>query len=153
MQPRCGTWPDPVSSPGTLRVRLEHPCAVAVEGRGRQGEAVHADKLHWVVTLNRRNRSLFFAIGLLVLGTHLVYLQAGPLMWTLLALQLLVYPQLVYWRAARAADPLRAELQNLLIDGLLLGVWIAVWGLPLWISLDQKNEPSDRKQMKTQDRI
>ncbi|MGJ4803589.1 diguanylate cyclase [Luteimonas sp. SDU82] len=95
---------------------------------------MHADKLHWVVTLNRRNRSLFFAIGLLVLGTHLVYLQAGPLMWTLLALQLLVYPQLVYWRAARAADPLRAELQNLLIDGLLLGVWIAVWGLPLWIS-------------------
>lgn len=102
--------------------------------RGRQGDAVHAGKLHWVVTLNRRNRSLFFAIGLLVIGTHLVYLQAGMLMWALLALQLLLYPQLVYWRAARSADPLRAELQNLLVDGVLLGAWIAVWGLPLWIS-------------------
>src|SRR5690606_3697166 len=93
-----------------------------------------AGKLHWVVTLNRRNRSLFFALGLFVLGTHLVYLDAGPVMWALLVLQLLAYPQLVYWRAARAADPLRAELQNLLIDGVLLGAWIAVWGLPLWIS-------------------
>ncbi|MGY1521903.1 diguanylate cyclase [Luteimonas sp. A482] len=95
---------------------------------------MHAGKLHWVVTLNRRNRSLFFALGLFVLGPHLAYLQAGPLMWTLLALQLLVYPQLVYWRAARSPDPLRAELQNLLLDGVLLGAWIAVWGLPLWIS-------------------
>jgi len=95
---------------------------------------VQSAKLHWVVTLNRRNRSLFFAIGLFVIGTHLAYLQAGAVMWTLLALQLLVYPQLVYWRAARAADPLRAELQNLMIDGVLLGAWLAVWGLPLWIS-------------------
>lgn len=95
---------------------------------------MQAGKLHWVVTLNRRNRSLFFALGLSALGAHLAYLQAGPLMWTLLLLQLLVYPQLVYWRAARAADPLRAELQNLLVDGVLLGAWSAVWGLPLWIS-------------------
>ena len=113
---------------------MARSCAAAVEDRGRQGDAVHAGKLHWVVTLNRRNRSLFFAIGMFVLGTHLAYLQAGPLMWSLLALQLLVYPQLVYWRAARAADPLRAEMQNLLVDGLLLGIWITVWGLPLWIS-------------------
>ena len=113
---------------------MGHPCAAAIEQRGRQGDAVHAGKLHWVVTLNRRNRSLFFALGLFVLGTHLVYLDAGPLMWALLVLQLLAYPQLAYWRAARAADPLRAELQNLLIDGVLLGAWIAAWGLPLWIS-------------------
>ncbi|WP_407354002.1 diguanylate cyclase [Luteimonas sp. R10] len=92
------------------------------------------DKTHWGVTLNRRNRSLFFALGFLVLGTHLHDLQAGATMWLLLALQLLVYPQLVYWRARRSADPLRAEQQNLLVDGLLLGMWMAVWGLPLWIS-------------------
>ncbi len=90
--------------------------------------------LHWVVRLNRRNRTLFFALGFLVLGTHLLSIGAGPLMWTLLALQLLVYPQLVYWRAARSADPLRAELDNLLIDGVLLGAWMAAWGFPLWIS-------------------
>ena len=96
---------------------MEQACAAVVEGAAHRGNAVNAGKVHWVVTLNRRNRSLFFALGLFVLGTHLAYLQAGPLMWTLLALQLLVYPQLVYWRAARSPDPLRAELQNLLIDG------------------------------------
>ena len=95
---------------------------------------MQAAKVHWVVTLIRRNRTLFFALGFAVLGTHLAYLQAGPLMWTLLALQLLVYPQIAYWRSARAADPLRAEMQHLLVDGLLLGAWMGVWGLPLWIS-------------------
>src|SRR5690606_4266062 len=58
-----------------------------VEGRG-----AGKDKVHWVVTLNRRNRSLFFALGLPVLGTHVAHLGAGPWMWTLLVLQLLVYP-------------------------------------------------------------
>ena len=41
-------------------------------------------KLHWVVTLNRRNRALFFALLLPVLATHLVAIGAGPLMWSLL---------------------------------------------------------------------
>ncbi|WP_202839557.1 diguanylate cyclase [Luteimonas saliphila] len=95
---------------------------------------MQAGKIHWVATLNRRYRSLFFALAFVVLATHLAYLQAGPVMWTLLVLQLLAYPQLAYWRAARAHDSLRAEMQNLLIDGVLLGAWIAVWGMPLWIS-------------------
>ena len=92
------------------------------------------DKLHWVVTLNRRNRTVFFALLFPVLGTHLLAIQAGAITWALLALQLLAYPHFVYWRALRAPDPLRAEMQNLLVDGVLLGMWIAAWGLPLWIS-------------------
>lgn len=83
--------------------------------------------------LNRRNRSVFFALMFVVLGTHLLHLQSGPLAWGLLALQFLVYPQCVYLRARRAADPLRAEMHNLLLDALLLGLWIGAWGLPLWI--------------------
>ena len=55
-------------------------------------------------------------------------------MWVLQVLQFAVYPLLLYQRAVRAPDPLRAELQNLLLDGVLLGAWMAVWGLPLWIS-------------------
>src|SRR5690606_8899720 len=134
-RPRAGRWrPDTARLAVTILTRMEQACAAVVEGAAHRGNAVNAGKVHWVVTLNRRNRSLFFALGLFVLGTHLAYLQAGPLMWTLLALQLLVYPQLVYWHAARSPDPLRAELQNLLIDGVLLGAWIAVMGLPLWIS-------------------
>ena len=93
---------------------------------GRQG--------HWVVHLNRRNRTVFFALLFPILGTYLAFIQAGPLLWVLLALQLLVYPQLVYWRARRSADPLRAEMQNLLLDTVLLGIWVASWGFPLWIA-------------------
>lgn len=89
---------------------------------------------HWVVQLNRRNRTAFFALLFPVLGTHLVFIQAGLLEWVLLALQFLAYPQLVYWRARRSADPLRAEMQNLLVDDVLLGMWMAGWGFPLWIS-------------------
>ena len=89
---------------------------------------------HWVVRLNGRNRVLFFLAMLLVLGLHQRYLQVGTAMWVLLVLQFAVYPGLVYWRAVRAADPLRAELQNLILDGFLLGAWMAAWGLPLWIS-------------------
>ena len=89
---------------------------------------------HWVVRLNRRNRTVFFAFLFPVLGTHLAFIHAGLLEWILLALQLLLYPQLVYWRAHRSADPLRAEMQNLLVDDVLLGMWVASWGFPLWIS-------------------
>lgn len=106
---------------------------VAIE-RQHIGGGVEEKEIHWVVTLDRRNRTVFFALLFLVIGTHLLYLQAGAWMWALLAAQLLVYPQLVYWRAIRSANPLRAEMQNLLLDGFLLGMWVAVWGLPLWIT-------------------
>ncbi|MFT3763585.1 MAG: diguanylate cyclase [Pseudoxanthomonas sp.] len=91
------------------------------------------DNLHWVVRLDWRNRTVAFALMFPALAIHLAELRGGPVAWTLLALQFLVYPQLAYWRARRAADPLRAEMQNLLIDAVLLGAWIAAWGFPLWI--------------------
>ena len=87
-----------------------------------------------MVRLNGRNRVLFFLAMLVVLALHQPLLQAGRLQWTLLVLQFAVYPGLVYWRAVRAPDQLHAELQNLRLDALLLGAWMAVWGLPLWIS-------------------
>ena len=88
---------------------------------------------HWVVHLHRRNRAVFFALMFPILATHLANFQPGPLLWGLLALQFMVYPQLVYWRARRSSDPLRAEMQNLLLDTVLLGIWVAGMGFPLWI--------------------
>ena len=93
---------------------------------GRQG--------HWVVHLNRRNRTVFFALLFPILGTYLVFIQAGALQWGLLALHLLVYPQLAYLHARFSANPLRAEMHNLLLDAMLLGIWVASWGFPLWIA-------------------
>ena len=104
-------------------------------GAGAAGGGVVAEAgTHWVVRLNGRNRALFFLAMLGVLALHQWQLQVGPPMWVRQVLQFAVYPLLLYQRAVRAPDPLRAELQNLLLDGVLLGAWMAVWGLPLWIS-------------------
>lgn len=89
---------------------------------------------HWVVRLNRRNRSLFFALLLLGLIPHLLEIQAGLPAWMLLVVHLLLYPQLAYLCARRADDPLQMEMRSLRLDGFLFGLWIAAWGFPMWIS-------------------
>lgn len=71
---------------------------------------------------------LFVAIGIQMrAGTY------GGLAWTLLALQFLVYPHLLFWRARSAANSLKAEHANLLLDCLLLGAWVAALEYPTWI--------------------
>jgi PAS domain S-box-containing protein len=54
--------------------------------------------------------------------------------WALLALQFLVYPHFMYLRARLSPQPNRAERDNLFLDSVLLGVWAAALGFPLWIS-------------------
>jgi diguanylate cyclase (GGDEF)-like protein len=89
---------------------------------------------HWIVRMNHRNRTWCFLLVFAALVTHMADKGYGPLAWSLLALQFLVYPQLVYWRARRAHDPKRAELNNLAVDGLCFGAWMAALGFPLWIT-------------------
>ena len=97
------------------------------------GSGAHEARPHWVVRLNWRNRTWSFALAFGVLGTYLGTRHAGGVEWALLALQFLAYPHLAYWRARRSASTLRAEMQNLLLDAVLLGMWVAYWGFPLWI--------------------
>ncbi|OWW18239.1 sensor domain-containing diguanylate cyclase [Noviherbaspirillum denitrificans] len=90
--------------------------------------------VHWVVRMNRRNRTW---CGLLLFGTmvsHLVTKETGALTWVLLVAQYFAYPQLVYLYARRASRPMRAEMNNLLLDGFCFGVWAAVLGFPIWIT-------------------
>lgn len=89
---------------------------------------------HWVVRMNYRNRTGFGLLGFCVLSVHLTRQHYGPLAWGLLVLMFLLYPHGVYWRAKRASQPLPAEINNLLIDNLMFGGWIAMLGFPLWIS-------------------
>lgn len=89
--------------------------------------------IHWAIALNRRNRTVSFAFTFAVIGSYLQAIGAGPWQWALVALHMLAYPQFVYWRAIRSAHPVRAEMQNLLLDGALFGAWCAFWGMPLWI--------------------
>ena len=86
-----------------------------------------------LVRTNHAVRSGAFAYAFVVCGLHLWERQAGAATWLLLALQFLAYPQLLYWRAVRSAHPTRAELDNLYLDSILLGAWIAALGFPTWI--------------------
>jgi diguanylate cyclase (GGDEF)-like protein len=79
-------------------------------------------------------RTLSFANSFAFSALHIWGQDYGPVVWALLAFVFLVYPPLAYWRARRAPDTMRAELQNLVLDGGLVAVPIAVMGFPLWIT-------------------
>ena len=88
-----------------------------------------------LVQTNHRVRSAAFGFCFAVVGLYLWQRGgAGPLAWTLLGLQFLAYPHLVYWRARRSMRPTRAELDNLVLDAALLGAWCAALGFPTWIT-------------------
>lgn len=90
---------------------------------------------HWIVRMNHRNRTGCFALLFAVLGAHLVSRsQQGVLVWTALALQFLLGPQVLYWRARRSAQPMKAEFGNMLLDSVVFGIWPALLGFPLWIT-------------------
>jgi diguanylate cyclase (GGDEF)-like protein len=89
---------------------------------------------HWVVPAYHRMRTLSCAYTLVFCGLHAWALQASAWVGAALVAQFLIYPHLLYWRARRAVDGLRAERQNLLLDIALWGVWSAALGFPPWIT-------------------
>lgn len=90
--------------------------------------------VHWAVRMNRRNRTVFYPLLLLAVGSHLLATGASAWTWGLLVLNYLVFPQVAYALAARAADPLRAEKHNMAAEIVLFGFWSAALGFPLWIA-------------------
>ena len=96
--------------------------------------ADRATPLHWAVRMNHRNRSWSWAMLCVLVGAHLAPLSPPAWVWAALGLQFLVYPQMAYWCARRARDPLRAEVLNMRADAFALGVWSAAMGFPLWIA-------------------
>ena len=93
-----------------------------------------ANKVHWVVRLNYRNRSISFMLLFAVLALHLLEHQAGTVIWSLLAFQLLLYPHLLYQLILRSEHRFRAETGAMLLDSFLFGCWVAVLGFPIWVA-------------------
>src|SRR5205823_5497014 len=87
-----------------------------------------------LVRTNRVVRAAAFGYCVLPIGLDLAERGVGTAAWVLLALQFIVYPQLVYFRAARSTNPTRAELDNLFLDAAFLGAWVAYLGFPIWIT-------------------
>jgi diguanylate cyclase (GGDEF)-like protein len=83
--------------------------------------------------MNYRNRGVSWLLVALILGIHFHQQGLSLTHWLFMGLQFLVYPHLVFLRARQARDPLKAELQNMLLDNFCFGVWGALLGFPLWI--------------------
>lgn len=90
-------------------------------------------KYHRFVRIFYQIRAVAFAGLFVAMALQMRGRGYGELAWALLALQFLVYPHLLFWRARRAENSLDAEHGNLLLDCLLLGAWIAALGFPTWI--------------------
>ena len=89
---------------------------------------------HWSVKTNYRLRTGSFAIMFASIGLHGWEKAYSPALWSLIALHLLVYPHLMYWRARRSSNSQQTEASNLVIDSLLFGLLVATLEFPLWIS-------------------
>lgn len=89
---------------------------------------------HWIVQTHYRMRAASLAMCFAVIGMHVAGKGYSPWFWGLLALQFLIYPHLMFWRARRAPHPAHAELNNLVLDSLLMGLWVAALQFPLWIT-------------------
>jgi len=91
-------------------------------------------KIHRLVRIDYQVRAASFAALFVTIGVHVWSRDYSGLAWALLALQFLVYPHLLFWRARRAAHSLKAEQGNLLLDSLLLGIWACALEFPAWIA-------------------
>ena len=87
----------------------------------------------WIVGTHWVARIFAFSMAFVVVAMHIRGQGYGWVLWLLMVLQFVLYPHLVYWRASRAANPQRAELQNLLLDCFLFGAWVAWIGFPQFI--------------------
>jgi PAS domain S-box-containing protein len=91
-------------------------------------------KYHRLVRIHYQVRATSFAALFVAIGMHMWGRGYGGLAWALLALQFLAYPHLLFWRARRAPNSLKAEQSNLLLDALLLGICASALEFPVWIA-------------------
>ena len=88
----------------------------------------------WLVHLHYRARVVTFALAFLATSMQIYGKGFSPYAWFSLAAFLLVYPHFQYWRANTAQKPVQAELTNLLIDSVLLGIFVAAIQFSIWLS-------------------
>ncbi len=73
-----------------------------------------------------RLRALGLGLGFFAVAGVLAANGAPPWTWTLLAIDAFLWPHLARQFALHSADPERTEINNLLIDSAMGGVWIAL---------------------------
>lgn len=91
-------------------------------------------KIHWVVRMNYRTRSVSWAVVFVAMVLHGMAQALST--WTIawMAVQFLVYPHAMYLVAKYSKDSLGAEIRTMVLDALAFGMWSAVLAFPLWIT-------------------
>lgn len=88
----------------------------------------------WLIDMHHRMRTASFAMMFVATGLHVQGKDFGLVGWLLLGALFLVYPQVQYWRVGRAANAVQTEMQNLLVDSVLLGAFVAALGFSQWLA-------------------
>lgn len=91
-------------------------------------------KYHRLVRIYYQVRASAYAALFFTIGLHMWEHGYGVTAWVLLVAQFLVYPHLIFLRARSAANSLEAEMLNLKLDSVLVGVWAAALEFPIWIA-------------------
>ena len=73
-----------------------------------------------------RLRILGLVVGCVAVGAVLHERHAGPLPWTVLALNVLLWPHIAWALARRSPAPHRLERVTLTIDSAIGGFWVAM---------------------------
>lgn len=96
-----------------------------------------SSQVHWMVRMNWRNRSIFYALLAVVFAVHLREVDASAATWLLMLAQFLALPQLMYAYAAHLDDAgrqRRAEIWFMHLEAFCFALWFVALGFPLWPS-------------------
>ena len=87
---------------------------------------------HRLARLNYLTRTVSFAFSFMVVLANLI--EQHFVISTLLlgVVTLLIYPQLAYLHAAMSSESKRAEMRNMNIDSIVMGIWAAQLQFALW---------------------
>ena len=88
----------------------------------------------WLVRMHHRMRTVSFAMVFFATSLHIAGKNYSLVAWLFLVMLLLIYPHFQYWRSLRAENSTRAEMTNLLVDSVLLGVFIPTVEFADWLS-------------------
>jgi PAS domain S-box-containing protein len=89
---------------------------------------------HRLVRVYYQVRASAFAALFVAIALHMWGQSYGPIAWTLLALQFLAYPHLLFLFARNAEKSLDVEFRHLMLDSALVGVWAAALEFPIWVA-------------------
>ncbi|MBI3370550.1 MAG: PAS domain S-box protein [Betaproteobacteria bacterium] len=92
------------------------------------------NKYHRLVRIYYQVRASAYCALFFIIGLHVWEHGYGVTAWVLLVAQFLVYPHLIFWRACSARNSLEAEMLNLRLDSVLVGIWAAALEFPIWIA-------------------